>query len=90
MPIFGRSPVNPSTPTFPNINLTKAMTNLLFLSKVTKNGWNNLYFYPYASDMSYKSFPYPTSLSRCDPVNPSTPTFGNNNLTETITNLIIA
>ena len=29
------------------------------------------------------------SLSRCDPVNPLTPTFGNINLTETMRNLIV-
>ena len=33
---------------------------------------------------------YLMSISRRGPVNPSTPTFGNNNLTETITNLIVA
>ena len=55
-----------------------------------KNGCNNLYFHPYNIHKRYKLFSYPMSLFRRGPVNPSTPTFGNINLTETITNLIVA
>ena len=40
--------------------------------------------------MSYKSFPYLTLLSRHGPVNLSTPTFGNINLTEAMADLILA
>ena len=40
--------------------------------------------------MSYKFFAYLMSLSRRGPVNQSTPTFGNINLTETATNLFVA
>ena len=39
--------------------------------------------------MTYESFSYPTSFSRRDQVNPSTPTFGKINMTETITNVVV-
>ena len=38
MSISRRGQVNPSTPTFPDINLTKAMANLLIVSKITGKG----------------------------------------------------
>ena len=40
--------------------------------------------------MSYESFSYLTLLSRCGPVNPSTPVLGNIDLTETMINLLVA
>ena len=36
MLISGRGPVTPSTPFFPNINLTKTIKNLPVVSKVTE------------------------------------------------------
>ena len=63
MSIFRRSPVNPSTRTFPNINLTKTIKNLLGVSKIIENSCNNFYFHLYTIDMSYKSFSYLTSSS---------------------------
>ena len=50
----------------------------------------NLYLHFETYNMGLKWSLYLTSLSRCDPVNPSTTTFGNINLTETMTNLIVA
>ena len=55
-----------------------------------KNGCNNLYYHPFSLSKGQNLFSYLTSLSRRGPVNPSTPTFGNINLTETMTNLIVA
>ena len=55
-----------------------------------KIGSNNLYFHPYKLHKGYKLFSYLMSLSPRGPVNPSTPIFGNINLIETITNLIVA
>ena len=55
MSISRFGPVNPSTPIFPNTNLTKIIKNLLF-QKPLKNGCNNLYFYPYAFDESKTDF----------------------------------
>ena len=82
--------INPSIPTFLNVNLTKTMKILLVVLKVTKDGCNNLYFHPYTVGMSYKSFSYLTPLSRHDPVNESTSIFRNINLTEAIANLLFA
>ena len=50
----------------------------------------NLYLHSKTYNMGLKWNLYLTSLSRCGPVNPSIPTFGNINLTESITNLILA
>ena len=36
MSIFRRGPVTPSTPTFPNINLTKATKKVPIVSNVTE------------------------------------------------------
>ena len=55
-----------------------------------KYGCNNLYLQHYTFDERQKSFSYLTLLSRRGPVNLSTPTFRNINLTETIANLIVA
>ena len=51
---------------------------------------NNLYLNSKTINMGVKLNSYLTSLAICSPVNPSTPTFGNINLTEPITNLILA
>ena len=49
-----------------------------------------LYLHSKTYSMDLKWNLYLTSLSRHDPVNPSTPIFGNINLTERMTNLIVA
>ena len=36
MPLSRHGPVNPSTPTFPNINLTKTIRNLSAVSNVAE------------------------------------------------------
>ena len=50
----------------------------------------SLYLHSKTYDMDLKWNLYVTSLSRRGTVNPSTQTFGNINLTETMTNLIVA
>ena len=45
-----------STHTFPNINLTKAMTNLLTVCKITEKDYDDLDFHSCIFKMSYKSF----------------------------------
>ena len=50
----------------------------------------SLHLHSKTYDMDLKWNLYLTSLSRRGPVNPSTQTFGNINLTETMTNLIVA
>ena len=85
-----RGLVNPLSPTFPNINLTQAIAKLLAVWKITQKWLQNLYFYRYNFNISYKSFFYLTSLSRRDPANPSTPTFYKIHLTETMLNLLAA
>ena len=85
-----RGSVNPSTPTFPNMNLAKKLRIYLLFRKSLKIGCNNLYIHTYTFDGRWESFSYLTSLSRRGPVNPSTPIFLNINLRETITNLIAA
>ena len=62
----------------------------LLFRKSLKNDCSNIYLHPYTFEMSYKSFSYPTLLSRHGPVNLSTPTFGNINLTEAMSNLLFA
>ena len=47
MSISRRGQVTPLSPTFPNINLTKAIRNLLVVSNITKNDCNNLFSHPY-------------------------------------------
>ena len=89
MSISRCGPVNPSTPTFPNINFTKRMTKML-LQKSLKNGCNNLCFCHYTFNMVYKSFPQLTSLSRRGSVNPSISIFGITNLKEAMANSIAA
>ena len=37
--------VNPSIPTFPNLNLTKTLTNLLVAWKFTEKDYHNLFFF---------------------------------------------
>ena len=87
MLISRRGRVNSSTLTFPNINLTKAMTNVLILWKSLKKGCTNLYFHSFTFNMSYEPFAFLTALSRGDHVKSSTTTFGNINLTKTVIDL---
>ena len=90
MSISRRGPVTPSTPIFPNISLTKAIRNSLVFSKITKKGCINLYLLPKVFHGSSKSNSYLMSISRRGPVNLSTSTFGNINLTKTVTDLLAA
>ena len=84
-----RGLVNVSTPTFSNINLTKTTTNLLLLGNSIKVESNNLYLQPKPFEITLKSSSYLTSVSRCDPVILSTPTFLNINLTLAMANLLV-
>ena len=59
--------VTQSTDTFPNINLTKKMTNLLIVWKITEEDCDDLYFSSCTFNMSYKSFSFLTALSRRRP-----------------------
>ena len=47
-------PVNPSSQTFPNINLTQAMEYFLVVWKITEKGLEKLYFFCYIFNISYK------------------------------------
>ena len=52
MSISRRGLVNPSSPTFPNINLTQAMENLLVVWNITEELLQNFYFHCYKFNMS--------------------------------------
>ena len=65
--ISRRFRVTQSTDTFPNINLTKTMTNLLIVWKILKEDCDDLYFISCTFNMSYKSFSFLTTLSRRRP-----------------------
>ena len=84
--ISRRCPVILSTPAFSNINPTKGMTNLRIVWKVTEKDCNDLNFYSFIFNMSYRSFSFLMALF---PVNLSTPTFGNMNLTKTVADLTV-
>ena len=90
MSLSCRGPVNTSTPFFFPISILEKQleTNLLFQMSL-RNGFNKLYFHHYNLDERCKSFFYLASLSRHGLVNLSTPTSGNMNLTDTITNLTV-
>ena len=66
------------------------MTHLLLLGNLVKNGFKNLYFHPKHFKSPFKSNSYLISVSHPGPVNPSTPTFPNINLTKTMRNLLVA
>ena len=82
-----RGPVNPSTVNFPNINLTRRTTDVPVFQMSPKYSRNNLNYHPFRLSKLQKLFSYLTSLSRCGPLNLSTPNFHNINLTRIITNL---
>ena len=63
MSISRRFQVTQSTDTFPNINLTITMTNLLIVWKITEEDCDDLYFSSCTFNMSYKSFSFLTALS---------------------------
>ena len=86
MLIFRRGPLHPSTPTFDNIILTETMTNLIVAWKFN---FKNLCLYPKSFHITLKPNSYLMSISRRGPVNPSTPTFPNINLTKPIKNLLV-
>ena len=69
--------------------LQKQLEVYLLFEMSLKNGCNNFYFHPYTFDERYKSISYLMSLFRRGPVNSSSPTFGNINFTEAMTNLIV-
>ena len=84
--ISRRYPVTLSTHAFSNINPTKGMTNLRIIWKVTEKDCNDLSFYSFTFNMSYRSFSFLMALF---PVNLSTPFFGNLNLTKTVADLTV-
>ena len=84
MSIFHRGPV-----LFPISILQKQLEIYLLFQKAPKNGCNNFYFHLYIFDMSRKFLFYLVLLSPRDQVNPSTPSFGNINLRETMANVIV-
>ena len=84
--ISRRYPVTLSTHAFSNINPTKGMTNLRIVWKVTEKDCNDLNFYSFTFNMSYRSFSFLMALF---PVNLSTPFFGNLNLTKTVADLTV-
>ena len=69
MPISCRGPVTLSIPNFPNINLTKTLTNLLVVWKMTEKGLNNFYLLPKVFHRSSKLNLYLMPISRRGPVN---------------------
>ena len=84
--ISRRYPVTLSTHAFSNINPTKGMTNLCIVWKVTEKDCNDLNFYSFTFNMSYRSFSFLMALF---PVNLSTPFFGNLNLAKTVADLTV-
>ena len=70
--------------------ISQKQLKLFLLLKSLKRGCSDLYFQSNSFDMICKSFPYLTSLFSRGPVNPSTLTFGSINLTEIMTNLLVA
>ena len=87
--ISRRCPVTLSTHAFSNINPTKWMTNLLIVWKVTEKDCNDLNFYSFTFNVSYRSFSFLMALFSRGRVNLSTPTFGNMNLTKTVADLTV-
>ena len=85
--ISRRCPVTLSTHAFSNINPIKGMTNLRIVWKVTEKDCNDLNFYSFTFNMSYRSFSFLMALFPRGRVNLSTPTFGNMNLTKTVADL---
>ena len=80
-----RGSVNLSTPIFGNINLTETKKNLIG----SLLGHHNLCLHPKFLKIIFEPNPYLKSISCRSPVNPSTHTFPNNNLTRTIKNLLV-
>ena len=72
--------VNPSTPTFGNINLTE--TIYLLLGNSVKYGCNNIYFYPKPFKIKSKPNSYLTSVTRRGLVIPPAITFPNIDVTQ--------
>ena len=89
-PFNSCSPVNPSTPTFTNINLTKPIKSFLDARKITQKWLNIICFHPETFIISSKSNLYMTSISSCGPVISSTSILPNINPTKTTTNLFVA
>ena len=88
--ISSRSQVNLSTPTFDNINPTETIIILLPAWKFNQTGWNNLYFHPKFFKITSNSNTYLIPVSRRGPVNLSTETFPNINLTQPKWNFFFA
>ena len=70
-----RGPVNPSTPTFANINLTETMTNLIVPWKFSQKRTQESLFAPKSFNTTFKSHSYLMLLSRRGSVNPVNPHF---------------
>ena len=87
--ISRRCPVTLSTHAFSNINPIKGMTNLRIVWKVTEKDCNDLNFYSFTFNMSYRSFYFLMALFSRGRVNLSTPTFRNMNLTKTVADLTV-
>ena len=84
--IFRRGPINRLTPFFSQYQVHKNNSKIFLLfQKSQTNGCNNLYFLWWEIQITFLS----DFTFRCGPVKPSTPTFRNTNLTETIRNLIV-
>ena len=81
-PVVSR--VTLSNPSFQILILKKQLEIYLLFQKSLKKGGDNLYFHLHTFDESKKSFSCLESLSCHGLVNPSTPTFGNISLTETM------
>ena len=71
MSLSRRDLVNPSSPTFANINLTETMTNVIVAWKSNQDGCKNLYLHPKSFKITFKSNSYPMSISRRRPVTSS-------------------
>ena len=74
MSLSRRDPVNPSTSSFRNINLTKIVRNLPVVSNVLgcKNECDNLYLYNNLFKITLNLNSYLTSIFCCGLLNPST------------------
>ena len=83
-------PAKSVNPNLSNINLIKQKQIYLLLGNTIKNCWKNRYLQPKSFKSTFKTNSYLMSISRRDPLNPSTPIFGNISLIETMTNLVVA
>ena len=83
-----RDPVNPSSPIFGIINVTETSTNSVVAWKFNQIDCKKLYLHCKVFKTIFKPVSHLMSISHRGPVNPSTPAYGNINLTETMRNPI--